>query len=376
MHRRWEKATVVEIVNHVPGMQYVKVKRIGGDKEEKAIHYTDGWQVLREGDEVVLNTTAVDLSLGSGGYHFVAWKVNHIPSSAPLHGHIMKLRYTPWQGAVLAVEEPESPYHETLKSQTSLNGMPVLAGELHSMLPILVTSLQQLAKQHGRRLRIAYVMTDGAALPAYFSQHVLRLRDLNWLSGTVTVGHAYGGDLEAVNVYSGLLAARHVFEADVTIVLMGPGIVGTGTVYGFTGVEQGQTVNAVCALEGIPIVVPRISFSDSRSRHRGISHHTLTNLSRVIMCPARVPVPTLLPTQWQQIISEQIARLEERKRVLHEWVQVPLTEAEMRDRLERYPCDITSMGRGLSEDPAFFYGVSSAADVAWSVLNEEESARC
>ena len=367
--RRWKTATVMEIEDNVPGMQYVKVKKQGDDKEEKAIHYTDECEALQEGDKVILNTTAVELSLGSGGYHYVAWKINELPPDVPLKGHIMKLRYTPWQGSVLAVEEPASPYHNVIKNKMSIDGMPVLAGELHSMLPILTTSLQYLANQHGHRLRLAYVMTDGAALPIHFSRHVQRLRALNWLVGTVTVGHAYGGDLEAVNVYSGLLAAKHVLNADVTIVLMGPGIVGTGTVYGFSGIEQGQTVNAVSALAGIPIVVPRISFADSRSRHKGISHHTLTNLTRVMMCSARIPYPTLVPPARQDVIDQQIAQLKHTTHVLHDWIPVSLSEAELKERLEQYPFNITSMGRGLSEDPAFFYGVSCAADVAWSVIN-------
>ena len=53
-------------------------------------------------------------------------------------------------------------------------------------------------------------MTDGGALPAWFSRTVAGLRDAGWLATCVTVGQAFGGDLEAVSIHSGLLAARLV----------------------------------------------------------------------------------------------------------------------------------------------------------------------
>lgn len=96
---------------------------------------------------------------------------------------------------------------------------------------------------------MAYLMTDGAALPLHFSQTVDWLSRQGIISGTVTVGHAFGGDVEAVNIYSGLLAARVAFQPDVIIVSMGPGIVGTGTRWGFSGVEQGIVLNAVETLQ-------------------------------------------------------------------------------------------------------------------------------
>jgi hypothetical protein len=43
---------------------------------------------------------------------------------------------------------------------------------------------------------------------------------------------------------------------------------------GLYRVEQGDILNAVESLQGIPIAVPRIGFTDARERHRGISHHT------------------------------------------------------------------------------------------------------
>src|SRR3546814_17944709 len=59
---------------------------------------------------------------------------------------------------------------------------------------------------------VAYVMTDGGALPLWFSRTVATLRDQRWLAGSVTVGQAYGGDLETVTLHTGLLAAHRVLQ--------------------------------------------------------------------------------------------------------------------------------------------------------------------
>lgn len=87
------------------------------------------------GDYVYLNTTAVEKKLGSGGYHFVIANLSRIPDPAPGDdGHIMKLRYTPYQVKVLSVEEEASPFHQQIKDFESLEGTPVIVGTLHSML--------------------------------------------------------------------------------------------------------------------------------------------------------------------------------------------------------------------------------------------------
>ena len=60
------------------------------------------------GDRVVLNITAVEMMLGSGGQDFVLINLSRMSSSSEPPGHIIKLRYTPMQIPVLAVEAPES----------------------------------------------------------------------------------------------------------------------------------------------------------------------------------------------------------------------------------------------------------------------------
>ena len=126
--------------------------------------------------------------------------------------------------------------------------MPVVVADLHSALAPVLAGLYEATDPGG--LRVVYVMTDGGALPAWFSRTCATLREAGWLAGTVTVGQAFGGDLEAVTLHTGLLAARHVLGADVAVVAQGPGNLGTGTRWGFSGVAAGEAINAVAALGG------------------------------------------------------------------------------------------------------------------------------
>lgn len=361
----WEKGVVRAIIEDDDQIQRLEVEEESTGYIAQALHYPRllGW--ARVGDQVWLNTTAVKMGLGTGGYHFVAGWVERAPEALPTGGHIMKLRYTPWQLAVLAGEEKKSGYHDLMRRATNLDYVPVVIGELHSILPIIVATWQALAKEAGVQPRIVYVMTDGGALPLALSQHVRQLRQMNWLTATVTVGHAFGGDIEAVNPYSGLLLARHALQADLIVVVMGPGIVGTGTPFGYTGVEQGEWINAVHTLGGIPVAVPRIQENDSRERHRGLSHHTITNLNRIALVPAVVPIPADVG-ELEPLLNQQRQRITRS----HHWVSIPLTADEVKQRLSSYPQEIRTMGRSFSDDPLFYISASAAAEAAWRLWKE------
>ncbi len=164
------------------------------------------------------------------------------------------------------------------------------------------------------------------------------------------------------NLYSGLLLARHALQADLIFVSMGPGIVGTGTPFGFSGVEQGQAVNGVHSLQGLPVVIPRIQSVDPRERHRGLSHHTVTNLTSVALAPAWFLFHSLYPKRfWRD------QDLREHCRVRHHWLDVPVTVGEVEDRLLDYPRKIRSMGRGIQEDPLFYRTISASAVAAFQL---------
>ena len=123
------------------------------------------------------------------------------------------------------------------------------------------------------------------------SDLVADLHAAGLVDATVTCGHAFGGDEEAVNVRSGLAVARHRLDADVIVVGMGPGSVGTGTATGFSGLEVGSTIDAAHDAGGEPIAALRVSDADQRARHRGVSEHSLVALRTATHVPFTVPVP-------------------------------------------------------------------------------------
>lgn len=376
----WETGEVIAIVSSRESVQELELAMRDGE-QARAIHYTDALGTVSLGDTVLLNTTAVQLNLGTGGRHFVLAVLHRQqgPGTASgetanarakhqeRKGHLMKLRYTPLQRAVLAAEEQDSPHHGLFQDSFDLEGMPVLIGELHSMLPVAVCWLRHAyagssakVPSSKKPLKIAYVMSDGGALPIAYSRHVNSMRERGWLAGTVTFGHAYGGDVETINKYTALIAAKRILKADIAVVTMGPGIVGTGTPLGHTGVEVGELVNAAGVLGGEPVVMPRISFAENRQRHRGVSHHLLHSLSLIALREAALPLPEAMSDGFKQRVLEQIesSGLDRKHRVV--WVRNMDLE-EIARSLQHYPLPVTTMGRGLSEDPYFFLGVCSAA---------------
>lgn len=327
---------------------------------EKALNYDRLTGPIHAGDRVLLNTTAVQLGLGTGGYHYVLANLSRPAPDPQPGGHIMKMRYTPQQVKVLAIEEPEHPLHALYRQTEQLDGLLVLVASLHSLLTPLAAVFKYLTQE---KCRLAYIMTDGAALPLALSRSVAELKEKGLLDVTITCGHAFGGDLEAINIYSALLAARGAGRADAVIVAMGPGIVGSNSTYGYTGVEQGEIINAVNILGGQAVAVPRISFADRRERHYGLSHHTRTALGRIALAPATVVFPALsgpkLDLVWEQI---KAAGLERRHRVLFK------DGSMLESALAQYDLQVSTMGRGLEEDPEFFRAAAAAASHAATLL--------
>ncbi|WP_298749358.1 DUF3866 family protein [uncultured Serinicoccus sp.] len=287
----WREGEVRELLPGWAGVQVLGVDV--GDERVRALGYPDLVGSAVVGDRVLLNVTALERGLGTGGYALVvalpdrpdAWPGR----AAGEPGHLVKGRYAPLQPMVLGVDDPEGEHHATLAHADDLEGMPVLATDLHSALPAVLAGV----RAQRPRARVAYVMTDGAALPLAWSRTVAGLREAGWLQSTITAGQAFGGDLEAVTVHTALLAARHVVGADLAVVIQGPGNLGTDTRWGFSGVAAGEALNAAAVLGGRPVACLRVSQADARERHRGLSHHSATSFGRVLAHPADLPVPVL-----------------------------------------------------------------------------------
>ncbi|NLT96529.1 MAG: DUF3866 family protein [Clostridia bacterium] len=354
---RIRKALVIDVLEESENYQELLVKIEG--KTEKAINYPPLTGFIEKGERVYLNTTAVSLGLGTGGYHFVLASAN-MEKDALSPGHIMKMRYSPQQIKVLAVEEESSPYHEEINKFSSLNNIPVVITFLHSMLIPALAGIRSV----NEKLEVSYIMTDGGALPLAFSKNVRLLEKAKWLKGTVTAGHAFGGHLEAVNVYSALAAAFTVQKPQIIIIGMGPGNVGTGTQLGTTAVEVGQIINAAASLGGRPIVIPRISFQDKRSRHQGLSHHVLTVLNKIALASSTVVIPILEEAEKKDFLKKQI---DENKLTLKHTVVYESGQKGL-DYLKETGFDVTTMGRSLIAEREFFLTACAAGTYAAKLI--------
>ncbi len=331
-------AAVVEILSERRGLQRIAVGYDGradrGDTE-RAFVLTDLVGSVAVGDRVVINTTAVELGLGTGGWHIVHWNLERDHVVTERGGHIMKMRYTSLQADTGAAEEHLGDLPATV------DGLEVVVCTLHSQVGVVAAAIA--AERPGTK--VAYVMTDGAALPLALSDLVADLVDRSLIQHTITAGHAFGGDLEAVTVPSALTIARHHLGVEVAIVGMGPGVVGTGTRLGTTAIEAASICDVVHHLGRAAILCPRLSDGDERGRHRGLSHHTATVLD--LCADVLVPWPAEVPSDGHprhSIIATEVG--------------------DVAAMLAQTGLQITTMGREPAEDPLFFRAAAAAGIVA------------
>ncbi|GAA1985564.1 DUF3866 family protein [Isoptericola halotolerans] len=346
-----------------------------GTREVRALAYTALVGDPEVGDLLALNVSALARGLGTGGYALVVAPADPraVPPDPPAGpGHLVKARYTPLQALVLGVDEQESDHHGVLQDADDLAGLPVVVADLHSAVPAIVAGARYAAESAGAAPpRVAYVMTDGGALPAAFSRTVAALRESGWLASTITVGQAFGGDHEAVSVHSGLLAAHHVVGADLVVVAQGPGNLGTGTRWGFSGVTAGEVVNAAATLGGRAVASLRVSGADRRDRHLGVSHHSLTAYGRVALAAADVVVPRPDPElqahpAWGAGLTQRIHDQADTLSARHRLVERAAT-VQLLDVLHRCPVRLSTMGRGLDADPAAFVTAAVSGQHAYDL---------
>jgi uncharacterized protein DUF3866 len=348
---RSRRAVVIALGATRPGAVELDVELDG--EVRPALAYPDLVGPVGLGDTVTLNTTAVDLDLGTGGVHFVIAVEGRELGDGATAGQVMKVRYLPHQIAVSSVEET---HRDLLEASPGLRGTPVVCAPLHSMVAAVAAG----AKRAGDASTVVYVMTGGAALAGGFSRLVPALRDAGLLDGWITCGQAFGGELEAVTVWTGLLAAVEVMDAEIIVVADGPGNLGTDTTWGVSALESGNALNAAHTLGGAPVPSLRISFADTRARHRGLSHHSITILRDVCKVETNVPIPSLQDEEQREAVWNGVreAKLEE----IHHIVETDGQPAvdELRDR----GMEPMSMGRTIADDPAFWLGAGAAGVLA------------
>lgn len=353
--------TVTEILGERPGLQRIRVEIDGATA--RAYVLTELLPPTQLGHRVVCNTTAVELSLGTGGWHFVQWDLDGDAGVFGGHEHIMKLRYTSLQANLGSAELDSIAYEQSHVSRTPdsaaerlhlidrpLDGVVVIACSLHSQAAAVLSTIKLIDPG----LVTAYVMTDGAGLPLAMSDLMATLRSSGTVEATVTAGHAFGGDSEAVSVPSALGIAAHVHGADIVVVSMGPGVVGTGTKYGTTATEVASILDVSAKRGAIPVLAVRASDGDARERQRGISHHTTTAAELAYCKPFVAPVPT----DAAELPGVRCVALDR-----------PLPDVAA--AMQQAGVSITTMGRGIGEDPLFFKAAGAAAALSVQLVNQQ-----
>jgi hypothetical protein len=309
------------------------------------------------GDEVIVNTEALDLGLGSGGFDIV-----HVNLTRGLEGgktrrdeHVMKLNYTSLQHAV---EPVETPIADAGTAATALSA-PVLVLPLHGHLAPAAWA----AASARPGLRVGYVQTAGGALPGSLSRDVAGLRERGLLAGHVAAGPAYGAEHDAISTIGAIEAAAGRLEWHAVLCGPGPGILGSGSEYGHGGIAALESAHAALALGLVTLLSPRMSSSDPRPRHRGLSHHTATVLD-LLLGSVRVPVPEIDLAGWPtgdagtgpvdlpSVIDALHAVCDDRHDVIVEPVDL--------EGYARSGLPAQTMGRTMEADPLFFAAALAA----------------
>jgi hypothetical protein len=336
------------------------------------------------GDEVIVNTQALDLGLDSGGFDVVHVNLTRgldgERDGAPAGEHVMKLNYTSIQHAVTPVER--EPLRLPLER-------PVAVLAVHGQLAGLAWAFAQAAPG----MRLGYVQTEGGALPGGHSHTVRMLRERGLLAGHLTAGAAFGGEGEAITTAGALHHGLRVLGWDAAVCGPGPGIVGSGSTLGHGGMSALDSAHVALALGCQTLLVARMSSGDERTRHRGISHHTLTVLD-LLLEPVTVALPAGMrspvgadlraglsavfsgampspPAQASPAPVVEVGRpvVERPARIArHDWrrasVDLPAYAAS------GLPTE--TMGRGLTADPLFFAAALAGGGVLAELIDTDD----
>jgi hypothetical protein len=292
------------------------------------------------GDDVVVNTVALDLGLGSGGYDIV-----HVNLTRGLGGgetppgiHVMKLNYSSLQHPVEPVELPADAPARPARP------LPVLVLPLHGHLAPAAW-----AAARAGTIGLGFVQAGGGGLPGGLSADVRELRRRGLLAGAVTASPSYGGERDAITLLGALHAGAGIEEWDAIIVGPGPGILGSATRYGHGGMAALDAAHAALAL-GLPTIVsPRLSSGDPRPRHLGLSHHTRSVLD-LLLGAVEVPLPDAIDELWPLAAGDPELVVADaaggRHRLIETAIDLPgYAESGLSRR---------TMGRDLDDDRLFF----------------------
>ncbi len=366
-----ERASGASAARGAPPEQQLIVELAADHGAERRAAVADVGLVGRAevGDQVIVNVQALDLGLGSGGFDVV-----HVNLTRGLDGKgaegasVMKLNYTSLQHAVVPVEGEE----------ISLPlARPVAVLALHGQLAPVAWAFARGAPTG----RLGYVQTEGGALPGGHSRTVRDLRARGLLAGHLTAGAAFGGEGEAITTAGAIHHGLRTLGWDAAVCGPGPGIVGSSSALGHGGMSALNSSHVALALGCRTLLVARMSSGDDRTRHRGISHHTLTVLDLLLE-----PVAVALPAGMRSPVGADLraglgavfGSATPSRPALAPEVERPvrITRHDWRPAAIDLPAYAASglstetMGRGLADDPLFFAaalaGGAALADLAGS----------
>lgn len=327
------------------------------------------------GDELIVNTQARDLGLGSGGFDIVHANLTRgLSGEGQTGAHVMKLNYTSLQHAVEPIEDTLTGTGQQLELPLG-RGVAVLA--LHGQLGAVAWAFAQARPE----ARLGYVQTPGGALPGGHSKVVRALRERGLLTGHITAGAAYGGELEAITTAGALHHGFQQLAWDAAVCGPGPGIVGSSSPLGHGGMNALDSAHTALALGVCTLLVARMSSADERPRHRGLSHHTLTVLD-MLLEPVTVALPAGIRSPAGADLRASLGSVFSSARApskpqLELDVDRPARMA--RHDWRRAPVDLPgylagglpsqTMGRTIVEDPLFF-GAALAGGTVLAGLGE------
>ncbi|WAM30622.1 DUF3866 family protein [Caldicellulosiruptor naganoensis] len=324
------------------GYQVVEVEY--EDKDVSlAVNFLDINKKVTVGQEVLVNITARKLKLGSGGYDYI------LPTNSFCNhskGHIMKLRYTPLQFSVLT-EEEKNP--ELFNRIPNFNDLIIVVCELHSMLMPICLYL----KECDRNIRISVIINDWGMLNAKLSHNLSFLKENHFVDYVISCQEAFNGDFECINEINSLIFSKSL-DAQVTIISPLPGIVGTGTKFGFSAYKAVNVIEDISRFGGKVVFPIRVSKSEERERHKFVSHHSLTILSYV---NSSVEIPIY---QFEdKIFYTQVFKILNNYRTKH--ILIPIDRIDD-NIVEKYKLLLKTMGRGFEEDSEYFLQLFATAE--------------
>jgi hypothetical protein len=321
-----------------------------------------------QGDEVIVNTQALDLGLGSGGFDVVHVNLTRgLAAEGAPGANVMKLNYTSLQHTIVPLED------EQLELPLE---RPVGVIALHGQLAAVAWAFAQTHPDG----KLGFVQTPGGALPGGHSRAVRMLRERGLLAGHLTAGPTYGGgEGETVTTAGALHHGLRTLGWDAAICGPGPGIVGSSSPLGHGGMHALDSAHTALALGAHTLVVARMSSTDERPRHRGISHHTLTVLD-LLLEPVTVALPAGIRSPAGADLRARLGSVfgspgEDRAKLQLE-LDVDRPARMARHDWRRGPVDLPAylasglpaetMSRSLLQDPLFF----AAALAGGAVLSE------